>query len=205
MSLTMMTSLRGSTAFNGKKIKREKVPLKRWRSQNRFFQPRSGPFSTDTLECWVIIRQPTSNSAWLRLIQSHSVYETQWYGHNTAQLSFVKATRFDIMFRQKWTKQVQLLNWESLHFSVTCFFLIWWFLNWIFETFFKKYIVGLRDNSCCVSWKYHLNSLCIFTFSTETLLLASRRENYPTISVAAKACDCLENQSSFYFILSQKH
>lgn len=59
------------------------VPLKSWNSRGRFFVPRSGPFSTDALKCWVIVRQPTSNVAWLWLIQSRSVYETQWYRHNT--------------------------------------------------------------------------------------------------------------------------
>lgn len=145
MSLTMRTSLHGSTAFNRKKnrIKKgkgeKKVPLKRWNSLNRFFQPRSGPFSADTLKCWVINRQPTSNIAWLPLIQSHSVYETQWYGHNTQHSSaLLESKRLDIMFRQKWTKQVQLLSWESLHFSVMCF----WFdgsLSGYFDTSLKKH------------------------------------------------------------------
>lgn len=85
-SLTMTTSLLGySFQRRRNKIKRKgKKYHETWNSQNRFFQPRSGPFSTDTLKCWVIIRRPASNIARLRLIQSHiSVYETQWYGHNT--------------------------------------------------------------------------------------------------------------------------
>lgn len=102
MSPTMKTSLHGSVAFKTRRKERgeiknnKKVPLKRWNSLNRFFQPRSSPFSADTLKCWVINRQPTSNIAWLRLIQSHSVYETQWYGHNTQHTTrlLLKQNRF---------------------------------------------------------------------------------------------------------------
>lgn len=125
MSLNMIIGLHGSTAFNGKKNKinkkeEKKVPLKRWNSQYRFFQPRSGPFSTDTLKCWVIIRLPTSNIAWLRLIQSHSVYETQWYGHNTAQHSSALLKQHNVA-QQKLTKDVPLLNCKCFHFSVSEF------------------------------------------------------------------------------------
>lgn len=124
----MMTSLHWSAAFSGNKMKRKgkKVPLKRWNSQNRFFQPRSGLFSTDTLKCWVIVRQPTSHSAWLRLIQSHSVYETQWYGHNTQHSSaLLKPTQLDIMFKRKMNttgSTAQLRN-SSFFCNVSLFWL----------------------------------------------------------------------------------
>lgn len=145
----LRTSLHGSTAFNrGKKGKGEKkVPLKRWNSLNRFFQPRSGPFSADTLKCWVINRQPTSNTAWLRLIQSHSVYETQWYGHNTQHSSALLEQKkwLDIMFRQKWTKQVQLLWLRKSSFFCDVF-LIQGFLKWIF------WHVSLKNTHTLLDW-----------------------------------------------------
>lgn len=196
MSLTMTTSLHGSTAFNSKKKgkkkgekkekgKKKKTFKKRWNSQNRFFQPRSGPFSTDRLKCWVIIRQPTSNIAWLRLIQSHSVYETQWYGHSTQHSSaFVKATQLDIMFRQKRTEQVQLLNWESLHFSCNvCLSLTGYFTFFLF--FLENTsIVWLRGNVYCIVGKYHLIS--VFYLLSRAFRLRIRPSS---TSVAAEAGD----------------
>ena len=48
-----------------------------------------------------------------------SLWNTVIWAQHSAQISFVKATRLDIMFQLKWTEQVQLLDWERIHFYVS--------------------------------------------------------------------------------------
>lgn len=139
-----------------KKIKRKgkKVPLKRWNSQNRFFQPRSGPFSTDALKCWVIIRQPTSNIARLRLIQSHSVYETQWYGHNTQHSSALLKQHSLTQCSNRNEQNRFNCSTEKIFIFLKCVSV--WFDGSLtgYVRRFSRTNTGLRNNSCCVSRMY---------------------------------------------------
>ncbi len=141
MSLTVMTSLHWSTAFQRqenvkKKKERKESTIKEVKQSEQFL-----PAKVRTIlyrHAQVLSHHQTTNIKY-RLTatdsEPFSLWNTVIRAQHSAQLSFVKATHFDIMFQQKRTKQVQLLGWESLHFSVMCFSLIWCFLNWTFDAF----------------------------------------------------------------------
>lgn len=172
MSLNMTPSLHGSTAFNGKKIERKgkKSTIKEVKQSEQIL-----PAKVRTIlhrRAQVLSHHQTTNIKYRPTAtdsEPFSLWNTVIRAQHSAQLSFVKATRFDIMFRQKWTKQVQLLNWENLHFSEMCFFLIWRLFNWIFDTFLKNkrsWIEGgfmLRQSDVplnSVFWLFLLKSCC---------------------------------------------
>lgn len=142
MSLTMRTSLHGSTAFNREEKKTEKGEKKSTIKEVKRSE-QILPAKVRTILCrhaQVLSHQQTTNIKY-RLTatdsESFSLWNTVIWAQHSAQRGFVKGkkkkTRLDIMFRQKWTKQVQLLDWENLHFSVMC---LWFegFLSGYFDT-----------------------------------------------------------------------